>query len=621
MPYANNTERVPSLLKTAALPLEESQQTAPVVETDSNGSFSARLDGNVLSVDGSYAQLTSPLLPIGGADPVGNPESAVHIHIGELGANGPIVRNLTVNEKLGKERAGKFTGTFKLSDDQVASLIADGLYVNLHTQGNPSGELRGQITVESSNLTGGEVLATGLPLEESQQPNDVVDTASTGDLSLSLNGNKLVVLGNVSELTSPLLPIGGEDPVGNPESPIHIHIAPAGANGPIIRNLTADEADGEFSGIFTLEDDQVDSLLADGLYVNVHTQDNPSGELRAQLNIDSTDLGASELKPNILPLEESQQPNDVVDTASTGNFSAILNNNRLVVLGNFSDLTSPLLPIGGVDPVGNPESAIHIHIGEAGMNGPIVRNLTVDEAGGEFSGAFDLSDAQVDALVADGLYINVHTENNPSGELRGQIDVALRAAATAEDDIGNDAVLGGSGRDTLAGLAGDDVIKGFGGNDILRGDGNSSGPQFNSPGGNDIIFGGAGRDRIGGKGGDDMLYGGLANDIIYGDGGNDIIRGGKGKDTLFGDSARNKGSDTFVLALGEGRDDIMDFEVGRDFIGLADGLTFGSLSIAVRGDSTVISAGHEKLATLKGVNGLSESSFVAFEDTTLLAHS
>lgn len=615
MSHVNNTERVPALLNTAVLPLEESQQTAPVVETASTGSFSARLKGNILSVSGSYSQLTSPLLPVGGADPVGNPESAIHIHIGELGNNGAIIRNLTVNERQREgEIAGRFTGKFKLSNDEVASLIADGLYVNLHTQGNPSGELRGQINVESSDLMGGaEVLATGLPIEESQQTSDVVETASSGDLSVSLDGNKLIVLGNVSDLTSPLLPVGGVDPVGNPESAIHIHIAPAGENGPIIRNLTVDEADGEFSGVFTLEKDQINSFLADGLYVNVHTQGNPSGELRAQLDIDSTDLGASELKPNDLPLEESQQTNDVIETASTGNFSAILNGNRLVVLGNFSNLTSPLLPVGGADPVGNPESAIHIHIGEAGANGPIIRNLMVDEAGGEFSGAFDLSNQQVDALIADGLYVNLHTENNPSGELRGQIDVALRAAATAGDDIGNDAVLGTNRRDVLAGLAGNDVIKGFGGNDVLRGDGDSRSPQSNSAGGDDIIFGGAGRDRIGGKGGNDILYGESGNDTIYGDGGDDIIRGGKGKDTLFGDARGGKGSDTFVLALGEGRDRIMDFQVGRDMIGLADGLMFEDLSISVKRGSTVISADRERLATLKGVEGLSESSFVVFD--------
>ncbi len=618
MAHINNTDRLPSLLTTAVLPLEESQQTSPVVETPSTGSFFASLEGNVLKVTGSFSDLTSPLMPVGGADPKGNPESAIHIHIGELGANGSIIRNLRVSTKRGQETAGKFTGTFKLSDKEVASLIADGLYVNLHTAGNPSGELRGQINVEMGDLISSEVLATGLPLEESQQPTDVMDTAATGNLSASLNGNKLIVLGNFSDLTSPLLPIGGEDSVGNPESSIHIHMAAAGANGPIIRNLTVDEDGGEFSGIFTLSDDQVSSFLADGLYVNVHTDNNKSGELRAQLNIDSTDLGTSELKANTLPLEESQQTSDVVETASTGNFSAILNGNRLVVLGSFSDLTSPLLPVGGTDPVGNPESPVHIHIGAAGANGPIIRNLTVDEDGGDFSGAFDLSDAQVNALIADGLYVNLHTESNPMGELRGQIDVALRAAATAGDDIGNGAVLGTNGRDVLAGLAGNDIIKGFGGNDILRGDGNSRNPQSNSAGGDDIIFGGGGRDRIGGKGGNDILYGGLANDIIYGDGGNDIIRGGKGKDTLYGDTARGKGNDTFVLARGEGRDIIKDFQVGRDLIGLADGLTFDDLSIYRKGSSTVISADREKLATLKGVSGLSEESFVIYDDSTLL---
>ena len=615
MAHISATERVPSLLTTAVLPLEETQQTTPVVETASTGSFFASLEGNVLRVSGEFSNLTSPLLPVGGADPLGNPESSIHIHIGELGANGPIIRNLRVIEKQGQENSGKFTGTFKLTNSEAASLIADGLYVNLHTQNNPSGELRGQVNVESSDLISSEVLATGLPLEEAQQPTGVVDTASTGNLSVSLNDNQLIVLGNFSNLTSPLLPIGGADSAGNPESPIHIHIAPAGENGPIIRNLTVDEAEGDFSGFFTLEDAQVDSLLADGLYVNLHTQNNPSGELRSQLNIDNTDLGSSELKPNDLLLEESQQTQSVVDTASTGNFSATLNGNRLIVLGNFSNLTSPLLPVGGEDPVGNPESAVHIHIGDAGENGPIIRNLTVDEAGREFSGAFKLSDEQVDTLISDGLYVNLHTQTNPSGELRGQIDVALRAEATANDDT----VLGSNGNDVLAGLAGNDVIKGFGGRDILRGDGNSSSPQTGKPGGDDIIFGGAGKDMIGGKGGNDILYGGSGQDKIYGDGGNDIIRGGKGKDILFGDTSKDKGSDTFVLARGEGRDNIMDFEVGRDFIGLADGLTFDSLSISIKNGSTLISVDRERLATLKGVNGVAESSFVVFDDTFLLA--
>ena len=151
------------------------------------------------------------------------------------------------------------------------------------------------------------------------------------------------------------------------------------------------------------------------------------------------DLVAGEILTADLPLEEAQQVGEMtpVDTASMGSFTASLSGNRLSVEGSFSDLTSPLLPVGGADGAGNPESSVHIHMGAAGENGPIIRNLTVeideDVAGaGEFSGTFDLSDDEVATLVADGLYVNLHAENNPSGELRGQIDVDLSSSANFE---------------------------------------------------------------------------------------------------------------------------------------------------------------------------------------------
>lgn len=57
--------------------------------------------------------------------------------------------------------------------------------------------------------------------------------------------------------------------------------------------------------------------------------------------------------------------------------------------------------------------------------------------------------------------------------------------------------------------------------------------------------------------------------------------------------------------------------MGRDLIGLVDGLTFDDLSIYRKGSSTVILADRKKLATLKGVGGLSEESFVIYDDSTL----
>jgi glycerophosphoryl diester phosphodiesterase len=56
-----------------------------------------------------------------------------------------------------------------------------------------------------------------------------------------------------------------------------------------------------------------------------------------------------------------------------------------------------------------------------------------------------------------------------------------------------------------------------------------------------------------------------------------------------------------VLALGEGTDTIVDFEVGVDFIGLADGLSFGSLSLTQNNGGVSISAGNESLANVDNI--------------------
>ncbi|MBE9076005.1 esterase-like activity of phytase family protein [Romeria aff. gracilis LEGE 07310] len=159
---------------------------------------------------------------------------------------------------------------------------------------------------------------------------------------------------------------------------------------------------------------------------------------------------------------------------------------------------------------------------------------------------------------------------------------------------GDEFLFGGDGDDTIAGGLGDDQIFGEAGDDILRGDLNDRSPQGSS-GGNDIIRGGDGNDRIGGKGGNDMLFGDAGDDLIWGDDGDDLLRGGLGNDTLTGDDfSGGQGSDTFVLAAGEGTDTIVDFEIGIDLIGLADGLSFGQLTLT----GSEISFNDEVLALL-----------------------
>ncbi len=172
------------------------------------------------------------------------------------------------------------------------------------------------------------------------------------------------------------------------------------------------------------------------------------------------------------------------------------------------------------------------------------------------------------------------------------VDLALKQPASTSSFS-----LNSSSGGVLGGPIGseNDIILGSPNNDVL------AGRDID-----DIILGDKGDDLIRGKGGNDTLFGNEGNDSIWGGRGDDILRGGLGKDTLKGGT----GNDTFVLAHGEGSiDRILDFS-GGDKIGLADGLSFGQLTLTQSRGDILISAGTETLATVVGVSGLNQSAFV-----------
>jgi Ca2+-binding RTX toxin-like protein len=145
---------------------------------------------------------------------------------------------------------------------------------------------------------------------------------------------------------------------------------------------------------------------------------------------------------------------------------------------------------------------------------------------------------------------------------------------------GNDSVNGGTGNDEIFGGSGDDVLTGGGGDDLLRG--------------------GEGKDKLNGGSGNDWLMGENGVDKLIGGGGNDILIGGSGNDRLTG----NAGQDLFVLAQGQGKDTVTDFQDGQDLIGLSGGLTYGNLSITqvTSGTQIAINGTGEILAVLTGIN-------------------
>lgn len=69
----------------------------------------------------------------------------------------------------------------------------------------------------------------------------------------------------------------------------------------------------------------------------------------------------------------------------------------------------------------------HFHAAPVGTNGPVVKTIPIDGSIGVALGTWTTDDAEpltpelIDQLNNKGLYVNVHTEAHPGGEIRGQV--------------------------------------------------------------------------------------------------------------------------------------------------------------------------------------------------------
>lgn len=166
----------------------------------------------------------------------------------------------------------------------------------------------------------------------------------------------------------------------------------------------------------------------------------PLGELEAA-------SAATVFEARLLPENEVHE----VDSDASGQATAVLQGNTLRVRGSFQGLVSDLIPIAGTPG--------HIHEAPVGMNGPIVFLLDVtspNKRSGSFSLTTTLTDEQVDDLLAGRYYINLHTQEHPAGELRGQLfprqrPAVIRTELSGEQEVhGVDTSATGTARATLA---------------------------------------------------------------------------------------------------------------------------------------------------------------------------
>jgi hypothetical protein len=219
---------------------------------------------------------------------------AAHIHKAAFGVNGPIMINLIPSQTpSGLENGLIAEGVLRAEDlrpmfssDNLDELIANlnnGMaYVNLHTQSNPGGQIRGQISPilpnDNDNFTGH---LTG------DQEVHLVETIAKGVATFRFNKDNTMVNFhvNVANLVDVRF--------------AHIHLGKRGENGPVVVTLQAAKIEGPVNGLYAkgiITDSNLSGRLVGGdlnilkealrtgnAYVNVHTDMYPPGEIRGQL--------------------------------------------------------------------------------------------------------------------------------------------------------------------------------------------------------------------------------------------------------------------------------------------------------------------------------------------------
>ncbi|HMB90353.1 MAG TPA: CHRD domain-containing protein, partial [Rhodothermales bacterium] len=346
-----------------------------------------------------------------------------HFHQGVTGVSGPPVRGIA-DDFEDNTASGIWTAddAEPLTDALIQDLLAGNLYLNIHTAANQPGEIRGQVLLDAgTNLTA--------KLTPAQAGNDAANEGR-GTATLTLTDEGVAFRVTVDGLTGAI-------------ANAHFHQGAAGISGPVFRGIADDFEGNTASGLWTatdaepLTDERIQDLLAGNLYFNIHTDQFPGGEIRGQIHVsEGTGLQAW--------LTNEQQTNEVTQE---GSGTATL---TLTEAGVLFDVT--------VDGLTGDIANAHFHQGAAGVNGSVVRGIADDFEGNTASGLWTATDAEplTDALIQDllagNLYLNIHTQANPPGEIRGQVHLAGGIGAAVQLDPGqetNDVTSDGSGTAAL----------------------------------------------------------------------------------------------------------------------------------------------------------------------------
>lgn len=323
-----------------------------------------------------------------------SPIVGAHLHNAPAGMDGGVVLNLSDDVN------GNMIATTKMNASLIAELVAGNIYLNIHTEDNPAGEIRGQLMLQS-----GVFFDTWL---NGAQENPPTNTSAKGLAAVHIDASTGQMIYDVftSGVTTSI-------------SGTHIHEAEIGVNGGVAINLSTGILNNIISGNLDLSVDLKTNfalLLSGKGYLNIHSDDYPSGEIRGQLRTYNREAFAFNLT------SDQEVPPLSNNTSGTGVISINNEWDMLTVDVSYANFAGVV-------------TGAHIHQAEEGMNGGVVINLTdfIDEENmtirANITAESGLNNEVIEAMMAGNTYLNFHSEKNPSGESRGQINNMARFSA------------------------------------------------------------------------------------------------------------------------------------------------------------------------------------------------
>lgn len=251
--------------------------------------------------------------------------TAAHIHEGAPGVAGPVIFPLSETSP----GSGIWTSKIALTEAQFNSLQAGNFYFNVHSAAFPNGEIRGQLLLQKQtaastntalseqtvvsrayNSTDGDSAISGATATSRVETTTDTGTSRTDATTVRTASGNVQTISMLSAFTAALR--GSQETPPNSSTAsgagaavtdaatrslvvavatkdiaateAHVHRAPPGVPGPVIVPLVeTSPGSGIWTAKATLTEAQYNALVAGNLYLNVHSEAFPAGEIRGQL--------------------------------------------------------------------------------------------------------------------------------------------------------------------------------------------------------------------------------------------------------------------------------------------------------------------------------------------------